>query len=87
MVCVQPVTGNFPGELANRDQNGTERNSPPVGAGFRENGITTMEQVNAGMRVARRQESTIPAITGQFVAWCREEHPVIARTAKRQRAG
>lgn len=40
---------------------------------FRENGITTMEQVAAGMRVARRQEKPFLPSPGQFVAWCKEE--------------
>ncbi|HDR2791797.1 MULTISPECIES: replication protein P [Enterobacter] len=39
---------------------------------FRENGVTTMEQVNAGLRVARRQERPFLPSPGQFVAWCRE---------------
>lgn len=39
---------------------------------FRENGITTMEQVAAGMRVARRQEKPFLPSPGQFVAWCKE---------------
>ncbi|ENO4755674.1 TPA: replication protein P, partial [Escherichia coli] len=40
--------------------------------------ITTMEQVNAGMRVARRQNRPFLPSPGQFVAWCREEASVIA---------
>lgn len=39
---------------------------------FRENGINTMEQVNAGLRVARRQERPFLPSPGQFIAWCRE---------------
>lgn len=39
---------------------------------FRENGITTMEQVNAGLRVARRQERPFLPSPGQFVKWCQE---------------
>lgn len=39
---------------------------------FRENGITAMEQVNAGLRVARRQERPFLPSPGQFIAWCRE---------------
>lgn len=39
---------------------------------FHENGVTTMEQVNAGLRVARRQERPFLPSPGQFVAWCRE---------------
>jgi len=36
---------------------------------FRENGITTMEQVNAGLRIARRQERPFLPSPGQFIAW------------------
>ncbi|EAO9706840.1 phage replication protein [Salmonella enterica subsp. salamae] len=39
---------------------------------FRENGITTMEQVSVGLRVARRQEKPFLPSPGQFIAWCRE---------------
>ncbi|MDR7942330.1 replication protein P [Enterobacter soli] len=39
---------------------------------FHENGVTTMEQVNAGLRIARRQERPFLPSPGQFVAWCRE---------------
>lgn len=39
---------------------------------FTENGITTMEQVNAGMRIARRQEVPYLPSPGQFVAWCKQ---------------
>lgn len=38
-----------------------------------EAGITLMEQVDAGMRVARRQEKPFLPSPGQFVAWCRAE--------------
>lgn len=44
---------------------------------FRENGITTMEQVNAGLRVARRQERPFLPSPGQFIAWCREGRSVL----------
>ena len=37
-----------------------------------ENGIVSIEQVNAGMRIARRQEKPFMPSPGQFVAWCRE---------------
>lgn len=39
---------------------------------FAENGITTIAQVNAGMRIARQQETPFLPSPGQFVAWCRE---------------
>lgn len=47
---------------------------------FRENGITTMEQVAAGMRIARRQERPFLPSPGQFVAWCREGRCVLGVT-------
>ncbi len=43
---------------------------------FKENGITTVEQINAGMRVARKQEKPFMPSLGQFVAWCRSEEAV-----------
>lgn len=39
---------------------------------FQENGITTMAQVAAGMRIARRQEKPFLPSPGQFIAWCKE---------------
>ena len=39
---------------------------------FQENGITSMTQVAAGMRIARRQEKPFLPSPGQFVAWCKE---------------
>ena len=40
---------------------------------FHENGISTLEQVSVGMRVARRQERPFLPSPGQFVAWCKAE--------------
>ena len=54
---------------------------------FRENRITTMEQVNAGMRVARRQNRPFLPSPQAVCCWCREEASRYCRTAKRQRAG
>lgn len=39
---------------------------------FAENGITTIAQVDAGMRVARRQDRPFMPSPGQFVNWCKE---------------
>ncbi|MDW4577442.1 replication protein P [Atlantibacter hermannii] len=39
---------------------------------FAENGITSLAQVDAGMRIARQQEKPFLPSPGQFVAWCRE---------------
>ncbi|HBN5582653.1 TPA: phage replication protein [Citrobacter freundii] len=40
---------------------------------FQENGIHSMAQVDAGMRIARRQERPFLPSPGQFVAWCKQE--------------
>lgn len=48
---------------------------------FRENGIITMAQVNAGMRAARKQEKPFLPSPGQFVAWCREGKGALGITA------
>lgn len=72
------LLATFPASLANRDQNELNEIRRQWVLAFRENGITTMEQVNAGMRVARRQNRPFLPSPGQFVAWCREEASVTA---------
>ena len=62
----------FPASLANRDQHEMNEIRRQWVMAFRENGITTMDQVNAGMRVARRQERPFLPSPGQFVAWCKQ---------------
>lgn len=44
---------------------------------FLENGITTMAQVEAGMRHARKQESPYIPSPGKFVAWCKDSKTVL----------
>lgn len=39
---------------------------------FAENRITTIEQVNSGMRIARQQETPFLPSPGLFIAWCRQ---------------
>lgn len=39
---------------------------------FAENGINSMEQVNAGMKIARQQSTPWLPSPGQFVAWCKQ---------------
>ncbi len=39
---------------------------------FAENGITSIDQVNAGMKLARQQETPFLPSPGQFIAWCRQ---------------
>ncbi|EAB7524604.1 MAG: phage replication protein [Escherichia coli] len=66
------LLATFPASLANRNQNELNEIRRQWVMAFRENGITTMEQVNAGMRVARRQERPFLPSPGQFVAWCKQ---------------
>lgn len=40
---------------------------------FSENGIRTIEQVNAGMKIARQQEIPFLPSPGQFIKWCKQE--------------
>lgn len=68
----------FPASLANRDQHEMNEIRRQWVMAFRENGITSMEQVNAGMRVARRQERPFLPSPGQFVAWCKAEEATAA---------
>lgn len=70
----------FPASLANRDQHEMNEIRRQWVMAFRENGITSMEQVNAGLRVARRQERPFLPSPGQFVAWCREGRCVLGIT-------
>lgn len=39
---------------------------------FIENGITSVEQLKAGMSIARQQESDFWPSCGKFISWCRE---------------
>ena len=73
--AVPPVARRIPGagqQICGRPQ----RDASPVVVGVQGNGITTMEQINAGMRVARKQEKPFMPSPGQFVAWCRSEEAV-----------
>ncbi|EMU6158015.1 DNA replication protein [Yersinia enterocolitica] len=38
---------------------------------FIENGITSIDQVNAGMKIARQQATPFLPSPGQFIAWCK----------------
>ncbi|HAT2743093.1 TPA: phage replication protein [Citrobacter farmeri] len=63
----------FPAALAGRDQTDMDEIRRQWVMAFAENGVTTMEQVDAGMRVARRQANPFLPSPGQFVAWCKQE--------------
>lgn len=71
----------FPAAMAGfREQNDFNELRRQWVLAFHENGITTMEQVAAGMRVARRQEKPFLPSPGQFVAWCKEERSLLGIT-------
>ena len=49
---------------------------------FQENGIHSLEQVDAGMRVARRRERPFLPSPSQFVAWCKQSGGVLNITVE-----
>ncbi|HAT6800622.1 TPA: phage replication protein [Citrobacter freundii] len=63
----------FPAALTGRDQTDMDEIRRQWVMAFAENGVTTMEQVDAGMRVARRQAKPFLPSPGQFVSWCKQE--------------
>lgn len=71
----------FPASLVNRSQEDVNEIRRQWVLAFKENGITTMEQVDAGMRMVRRQERPFLPSPGQFIKWCREGCCVLGITA------
>lgn len=71
----------FPASLVNRSQEDVNEIRRQWVMAFKENGITSMEQVEAGMRMVRRQERPFLPSPGQFIKWCREGHCVLGITA------
>ncbi|MEP8751980.1 replication protein P [Enterobacter asburiae] len=70
----------FPASLVNRSQEDVNEIRRQWVLAFKENEITTLEQVEAGMRVVRRQERPFLPSPGQFIKWCREGHSVLGIT-------
>jgi len=63
----------FPASMANfRTQDDLNEFRRQWLLAFQENGIHSMAQVDAGMRIARRQERPFLPSPGQFVAWCKQ---------------
>lgn len=63
----------FPASMANfRTQGDVNEFRRQWLMAFQENGIYSMDQVEAGMRVARSQERPFLPSPGQFVAWCKQ---------------
>lgn len=70
----------FPASLVNRNQDDVDEIRRQWVLAFKENGITTIEQVEAGMRMVRRQELPFLPSPGQFIKWCREGRSVLGIT-------
>lgn len=70
----------FPASLINRTQEDVNEIRRQWVLAFKENGITTMEQVDAGMRMVRRQERPFLPSPGQFIKWCGEGRCVLGIT-------
>lgn len=71
----------FPASMANfRTQDDLNEFRRQWLLAFQENGIHTMAQVDAGMRVARRQERPFLPSPGQFVAWCKQSGGMLGIT-------
>lgn len=71
------LRATFPAAIANfRTQDEFDEFRRQWLLAFSENGITTLAQVAAGMRVARQQEKPFLPSPGQFVAWCRAQECV-----------
>lgn len=67
------LNGAFPAMMAgNKSQEELNELRRQWVMAFAENGITTIDQVNAGMKIARQQETPFLPSPGQFVAWCRQ---------------
>ncbi|MHA1055764.1 replication protein P [Enterobacter mori] len=70
----------FPASLVNRRQEEVNEIRRQWVLAFKENGINTIEQVEAGMRMVRRQERPFLPSPGQFIKWCREGRCVLGIT-------
>ncbi|QMR77912.1 replication protein P [Enterobacter sp. RHBSTW-00175] len=70
----------FPASLVNRSQEDVNEIRRQWVLAFKENGITNLEQVEAGMRMVRRQERPFLPSPGQFIKWCREGGCVLGIT-------
>ncbi|MGM8328325.1 replication protein P [Enterobacter hormaechei subsp. xiangfangensis] len=74
------LAATFPASLVNRSQEDVNEIRRQWVLAFKENGITTLEQVEAGMRMVRRQERPFLPSPGQFINWCREGRSVLGIT-------
>ncbi|CAM6973681.1 TPA: phage replication protein [Enterobacter hormaechei subsp. xiangfangensis] len=70
----------FPASMVNRSQEDVNEIRRQWVLAFKENGITTLEQVEAGMRMVRHQDRPFLPSPGQFIKWCREGRCVLGIT-------
>ena len=71
----------FPASMINRSQEDVNEIRRQWVLAFKENGITTMEQVEAGMQMVRQQDSPFLPSPGQFIKWCREGRSALGVSA------
>ncbi|WP_213223244.1 replication protein P [Klebsiella grimontii] len=71
----------FPASMVNRSQEDVNEIRRQWVLAFKENGITTMEQVEAGMQMVRQQDSPFLPSPGQFIKWCREGRSALGVSA------
>ncbi|WP_159282179.1 replication protein P [Rahnella variigena] len=67
------LTAAFPAAMANiKSQEDLNELRRQWVLAFSENGINNVFQVNAGMAIARKQETPYLPSPGQFIAWCKQ---------------
>lgn len=71
----------FPASMINRSQEDVNEIRRQWVLAFKENGLTTMEQVEAGMQMVRQQDSPFLPSPGQFIKWCREGRSALGVSA------
>ncbi|MEQ9910962.1 replication protein P [Pectobacterium polaris] len=66
------LKATFPALMSSiKDQNDLNELRRQWVLAFVENGITSIDQVNAGMKIARQQSTPFLPSPGQFIDWCR----------------
>ncbi|HHR5809885.1 TPA: replication protein P [Providencia alcalifaciens] len=67
------LKATFPAAIANfKEQSDLDEFKRQWTIAFIENGIRTLEQINIGMKIARRQTNPFLPSPGQFVQWCKQ---------------
>ncbi|EJD6367704.1 DNA replication protein [Providencia rettgeri] len=67
------LKATFPAAIANfKEQSDLDEFKRQWTIAFIENGIRTLEQINIGMKIARKQTNPFLPSPGQFVQWCKQ---------------